>query len=359
GCCAVAGGVTLRTSLSWNRACSVVFGAALCSSVPLPCWLSWARKSACLGFSSLLNVDRVISSVLLTWLGGSRVKPMPRIRAMCTAAARNSVKPRRSAGRTAAVEVTGGLAAAFIVDRVCFRMSRSLPGRSGRLQATGAKLPLASSFCAALAGDAVHQALADGGVEGRIDLADAGRAGDVDFRQVLADHVQANEDQALLAQRRAHGGGNLAITLGQWACLAAPAGGQVAAGLARRGNARQAVGHRFAVDHQDALVAVLDRRQIALGHDLLAAVLGQRLENHRKIGVPFTVAKDHRAAHAVQGFENDVTVLFGKLAQNIGSPADQGGRGVLRELGGEELFIAVAQALRPIDHQHAIALRLF
>ncbi len=32
-----AAGVTLRIWVSWNGACSVVFGDALCSRVPLPC----------------------------------------------------------------------------------------------------------------------------------------------------------------------------------------------------------------------------------------------------------------------------------------------------------------------------------
>src|SRR5579864_8755478 len=35
------------------------------------------------------------------------------------------------------------------------------------------------------------------------DGADAGRRGDVDFRQKIADHVDADEQQAALAQRRA------------------------------------------------------------------------------------------------------------------------------------------------------------
>src|SRR5690606_17683079 len=35
-----AAGETLRTSVSWNGACSLVFGAALYSRVPVPCWLS-------------------------------------------------------------------------------------------------------------------------------------------------------------------------------------------------------------------------------------------------------------------------------------------------------------------------------
>jgi len=75
-------------------------------------------KSASLGFSSLLKVDRVISRVLLSWLGSFSVKPMPRIRAACTAAAMNSVKPSRSAGRTPGLAEIGGRVAAFIALQV-------------------------------------------------------------------------------------------------------------------------------------------------------------------------------------------------------------------------------------------------
>ncbi|CRQ80378.1 hypothetical protein PAERUG_E16_London_17_VIM_2_04_14_02649 [Pseudomonas aeruginosa] len=150
-----------------------------------------------------------------------------------------------------------------------------------------------------------------------------------------------------------------AVALAQRLGHAAAAGGEVAASLALGGDARQAVGHRFAVDHQDALVAVLDFRQIALCHDLLAAMLGEGLEDHREVRVAFAVTKYRRTAHSVQGFENDVTMLGGKLAQNIGSPADHRRRSALGELRGEELLVAVAQALRPVHHQGAGTLGLF
>ncbi|MNN11436.1 hypothetical protein D3C81_1243940 [compost metagenome] len=70
------------------------------------------------------------------------------------------------------------------------------------------------------------------------------------------------------------------------------------------------------------------------------------------------MVEDRRAAHAVQGFENDVTLLGGELAQNVDAPAHQGRRRALRELGGEQLLVAVAQALRAVDHQQAFALGL-
>ncbi|MNY37484.1 hypothetical protein D3C86_1720520 [compost metagenome] len=79
-CCsglAAGGGVTFCTLLSWNGAISVVLGIAFLSRVPLPCWFSWARKSAFSGFFSLLNVARVISRVRLICLGSTTANPTP------------------------------------------------------------------------------------------------------------------------------------------------------------------------------------------------------------------------------------------------------------------------------------------
>src|SRR5690606_14195465 len=49
--------------------------------------------------------------------------------------------------------------------------------------------------------DAIHQFSADIRIEGCIDLADAGWAGHVDLGEVVADHVQADEQQAAPASR--------------------------------------------------------------------------------------------------------------------------------------------------------------
>ena len=67
--------------------------------------------------------------------------------------------------------------------------------------------------------DHIHQHAADVRPERVVDLADAGRAGDVDFGQVLANYVQAYEQQAFFPQRRADFGGDPAIAVGQRACF--------------------------------------------------------------------------------------------------------------------------------------------
>ncbi len=88
-------------------------------------------------------------------------------------------------------------------------------------------------------------------------------------------------------------------------------------------------------------------------------MLGQHFEDHGQVGVALAMTEDRGASHFVQGFENDVTVLVGKLAENVGASADQGRRCALRKLSGEELLVAVAQALWTVDHQRSRLFRQF
>ena len=71
------------------------------------------------------------------------------------------------------------------------------------------------------------------------------------------------------------------------------------------------------------------------------------------------MAENRGAAHAVQRFEDHVTVQGSKFTQHVGAAADHGWRRALGELGGEQFFVTVAQALRFVDDQYAIALGLF
>ena len=93
-----------------------------------------------------------------------------------------------------------------------------------------------------------------------LELAHAGRAGDVDLGDVAADHVQAHEQHAGLAQRRAD---LLRTASGRARSARRPTPLAPAARLprlsSRRRDARQRVGHRLAVDQQHARVAA-DRR---------------------------------------------------------------------------------------------------
>src|SRR5882724_8338969 len=80
-----------------------------------------------------------------------------------------------------------------------------------------------------------------------VDLLQSGRRGDVDLGQVVADHVDADEDQAALGQRRADDLADLALAGGQARLLGAAADMQVGARLARRRHSVDRAG-RHAVD---------------------------------------------------------------------------------------------------------------
>ncbi len=204
--------------------------------------------------------------------------------------------------------------------------------------------------------DGIHQHAGDVHVESRFNLANAGRAGDVNLGQPIADDVETDEDEPLLFQRRAHRAGDGPVGLAQGARLATAAGRQVATGLPLGRNAGQAVGHRLTVHHQHPLVAILDGGQIGLRHAELAAVLGEGFDDDADVGVIFLHAEDGGAAHAVQRLEDDVLVLGVEGTQLVSSTSDERGRGVLGKPGGVELLVGVAQALRLVDDEAAFIL---
>ena len=74
-----------------------------------------------------------------------------------------------------------------------------------------------------------------------VQLPDAGRRGDVDLGQVVADDVQPREQDALLAQGRADLFADPAVALAEFDALAGAAGGEVAARLAGRRYARRSL----------------------------------------------------------------------------------------------------------------------
>ena len=99
------------------------------------------------------------------------------------------------------------------------------------------------------------------------DLVEAGRAGDVDLGEVVADHVEADQQQAAPRERRPE---RVSRSRGRAPSAAARRRVPPAARLPRVspgfGNAREAVAARLAADQQDALVAVAISGMIALRH---------------------------------------------------------------------------------------------
>src|SRR5690242_7158469 len=118
---------------------------------------------------------------------------------------------------------------------------------------------LANPRCRAhVAGDYVHELGTDIEPVKLVEFPHARRTRDVDLRQIIADHVETDEQQAAAAQRRRHLRADPAVALAQRYPDAGAAGGEIAAGFAGLGNAGEGVGDRLAVDQQDALVAVGD-----------------------------------------------------------------------------------------------------
>src|SRR5690606_12570986 len=148
--------------------------------------------------------------------------------------------------------------------------------------------------------DGIEETGADIDAVDPVQLPHAGRAGDVYLCQVIADHVQPGEHQPALDQGGCHLLDDPAVAGAHPHAPAAAAGRQVAAGLALRRNARQRVGYRLAVDHQDALVAGGDLGQVALHHGVAAAEFGDGLDDDVQVRVALLDHEDPGAAHAVQ-----------------------------------------------------------
>src|SRR5258706_1428659 len=141
-----------------------------------------------------------------------------------------------------------------------------------------------------------------------VDLLQAGRRGDVDLRQIVADHVDADENQAALGQRRADDLADLALAGGQARLLGAAADMQVGTGLAGRRHPVDRAG-RHAVDQDDALVALADLRQVALDDQRLAIELGEQLEDRVEVVVRGRDVEDAGPAIAEQRRDDDVAPL--------------------------------------------------
>src|SRR6185295_8596027 len=99
------------------------------------------------------------------------------------------------------------------------------------------------------------------------DLNKPGRTGHVDLGQVVADHVQPDDEQTLGRERTPYRLGDLAIARRKRTRYAAATSREVAARLPGLGNACQRVRGRLAIDQDDALVPVDDFGNESLRHD--------------------------------------------------------------------------------------------
>ena len=117
----------------------------------------------------------------------------------------------------------------------------------------------------------------------RVIFLKAGRAGDVDLGQAVADDVEADQQQAARRQQRADALGDLAVARRDRLRHALAAGGEVAADLVALRNARQHEGRRLAGDDEHALVAAHDLRQVALHHHRVGAARVERLDDRAEV----------------------------------------------------------------------------
>src|SRR5882672_4114361 len=155
-----------------------------------------------------------------------------------------------------------------------------------------------------------------------VDLLQAGRRGDVDLGEPVADHVDADEDHAEPRQFRSDGVADLAVALAELGLHRFAADMHVGARLAF---GRHAIddADRLAVDQDDALVALAHLGKIALGDQRLAAALREHLEQRGEILVVGPDAEHARAAIAEQRLQDDVLVLGAEIAQGAWVGGDQ------------------------------------
>ena len=190
------------------------------------------------------------------------------------------------------------------------------------------------------------------------DFLKAGGAGHVDLGQALANDVQAHQHQAACEEDWAQGFGDFAVTCRDGLRHALATSGQVAAHFAALRDAGQAKGHGLAADQKHTLVALCDAGQKLLHHHGLCTAPVQCLDDHAQIQAVGPHLEDARAAHAVQGFQDDGAVLGMKGADVGLTASDQGGRDELRKLQNRQLFGVVAQGSWAVEDIGTFALGL-
>src|SRR5437867_12459194 len=191
------------------------------------------------------------------------------------------------------------------------------------------------------------------------DFPEAGRAGDVDLGEPVPDHVQADEKQPLARELRPERVRDFQVSPRERLRDPGAAGGEVAARLARLGDARKAMRHGFPRDQQDALVAFANLRDVALRHHRLFAVPREGLDDDVAVRVAVGDAEHRLAAHAVQGLQHHVGVRVDELLELPGEPCHQRRRGELRVCRDRQLLAVVADRARVVEHLRAVLLRDF
>ena len=180
--------------------------------------------------------------------------------------------------------------------------------------------------------------------------ADAGGRGDVDLGQEAVDHVDADEEEAALAQRRSEPGADFALALGEIGGLGHAAAHHVGAQIVGRRHPVDRAGE-LAIHQNDALVAVLHRGQEFLHHPRLAEHRGEQIVERAEIEVLGREPKHRLAAFAVKRLHDDVALLGAKSFDGVEVAGQQGRRHQIGKFGDEDFFRRVAHMARIVDHQ--------
>ena len=169
------------------------------------------------------------------------LKVSPRMMSPWRSPARKSMVSSRSQ--------TGALPSRSMSARRVIRRSSSASRAAG-----GGRRAAAGALRARRRGEAPldggHQLIADRGAALLVDLADASRARHVDLGHESTDHIEADEQHPPRRERRADLAREPAVTLIERPGDPARSRGEIAAVVPARGDARERVRHRLAIDQQ-------------------------------------------------------------------------------------------------------------
>src|SRR5579875_2567228 len=188
-----------------------------------------------------------------------------------------------------------------------------------------------------------------------IDLLHAGRTGDVHLRQVIADHIEADEVEPVALEPRLQNPTDFAIARGELRLYAEPAHVDVAAILARQRHAQRR-SDRLAVEYDHAFVAVANLRDVPLAHREPGAEIGHGLENRVQIAIARAGQKDALAAVTVKRLHDRfAALLIDELLETRDARGYQRRRNHAGKIQRVKLFVRLAQARRMIEYERAPA----
>jgi len=190
------------------------------------------------------------------------------------------------------------------------------------------------------------------------DFLKTGRAGHVDFSQVLANDIEPHQQQAALLQHRPQTLGDLQVTRTQRLCHPQAAHCQIATYFFALRDARQTIRYCFTIDQQNPLVPRGNGGDEFLHHQGAGTVLIQGFNNATQIHAVNRDPEDAQATHSVERFQDDVFVFVMKSMDIDGTACHQGWCNELWKLENSQFFRVVTQCLGSIEHPRTFTLGL-